>query len=114
MFFSSGYSLICAKAVYYLYAGFNKSDKMTKQKETKEKFLKCEVCGKIFYECETAFVFEEPQKKGIKGKRTLICDPLEQSVYQKNSRELCLTKYAENLNERRLNFRRVYLVDDDY
>lgn len=33
MFFSSGYSLICAKAVYYLYAGFNKSDKMDKQKE---------------------------------------------------------------------------------
>jgi hypothetical protein len=77
-----------------------------------EKYLKCKVCNRIFNENEFVIVFEEPQKKGIKGKTIVICDPSEQSLYQKNSREICLTKYVEDLDERRLNFRRIYLSND--
>lgn len=73
----------------------------------KEEFFKCKICGHIFEDGESTLIFEEPQKKGVKGNTFLICDTSEQSMY---SKDLCITKFVENLSEKRLNFRRLYII----
>ena len=80
----------------------------------KEKYIECEICKHIFDDGETVLVFEEPQKNRIKGKKIFICDPSEQSSWQKDSSELCVTKFIENiLDFKKFNFRKIYLSEGD-
>ena len=78
----------------------------------KDNYIECKICKHTFIDGETAVIFEEPQKKGIKGEKILICDPSEQSSWQKDSRELCITRFIENIAFKRFNFRRIYLASD--